>query len=66
MNWLIYMGSWWRIIKTTDTDSYHLLSGIGLMTIKISRDLLRMIVRTYWGFKKTVLSSGISSTWLLS
>lgn len=50
MNWLFYLGSWWRIEKFEGNNVFILFSQIGRSTIMVSEPMLRGLLKMHWGF----------------
>jgi hypothetical protein len=49
MNWLFYMGGWWRVRKAEAMNVFELLADGSCSILHVTRDMLRRIMRIHWG-----------------
>ncbi|MRS13500.1 hypothetical protein GJV06_01105 [Enterobacteriaceae bacterium RIT691] len=51
MNWLYYLGYWWRVAKFEGNNVFVLFSHTGSSSLMVSESTLRTILKFHWGFK---------------
>lgn len=49
MNWLFYLGCWWRVKKSEAMNVFELLAQGCRSILHVTRDMLRLIMRMHWG-----------------
>jgi len=55
MNWMYYLGHWWRIVKFEENSVFILFPEFGASSLMVSELTLRDIMKSYWGFKSSLV-----------